>query len=354
MKKTRKILALVLAAMMLVGLTACGGGGEAKEETPAPEVETNQPATEAPADDLNGFPNKPIRVIIPYAAGGNSDLNARKLAEIIDKYDMLDGQQVVVTNIQGAATQEAFNALMTADPDGYTLLLQHNAISTQPAFGNVTFTMDDVDAVCQVLAQPWMLFADADAPYNNTEELIAYCKANPDKKLTMGLPGVGSSGQIGVEVYLDQTGLRDNMQFVYYGGGGDSMTGHLSGECVLHGGFATDGMRYVESGDFKVIAVSGEERVAALPDVECFGELDFDTNYMTIQGLWATKGTPEAVIDYLAEVFMAACDTPEYKEYLETSGCSYAVAGPDDWYAAMKETDNVICELVERLNLAAK
>lgn len=336
MKKAKKSLALVLALVMVLAVALTSGFTARDGE-----------------DDLNGFPDKAIRMIIPYAAGGNSDLNARKLAEIIDKYDLLNGQQLVVTNIQGSATQEAFNAVLNADPDGYTLILQHNAILTQPAFGNVTFTMDDVAAVCEVLEQPFMVFADADAPYDNTQELIDYCKEHPDEKIAFGVPGVGSSGQMGIEVYLDQTGLHDNMQYIYYGSGGDSLTGHLAGECVIHGGFATDGMRYVESGELKVLAVSGQERLETLPDVECFGDLGFDTDYMTCQGIWGTKGTPEAIINYLADVFMKACDTEEYRAYLEESGCTYAVAGPEEWHDMMAELDVTIRDLVDRFDLAS-
>ena len=344
----KKLFAVLLTLAMVLSLAACG----AKEEKPA-EKPAETPAETPAESDLGDFPNKDVRVLIPYAAGGNSDLNARKLAEIVDKYDLLNGYQLIVTNIQGAATQECFNALMTADPDGYTLCLQHNAILTQPAFGNVTFTMEDVAAVCEVMEQPFMIFADADAPYNTTAELIKWCEENPGEQITMGVPGVGSSGQIGIEVYLDQAGVRDSMQFVYYGSGGDSLTGHLSGECVLHGGFASDGIRYVESGDLKVLAVSGQERNAALPEVECFGELGFDLDYMTYQGMWATKGTPDAVVEYLADVFEQAVNTEEYQAYCDEQGAYAAYAGPQEWHDLMAELDVAVCELVDTLGLAS-
>lgn len=347
--KMKRFVSLVLTLALSLSLVGCGSSSKPsdaeKEENPTtPPAETS--------NDLGDFPNKDVRVLIPYAAGGNSDLNARKLAEIVDKYDLLDGHQLIVTNIQGSATQECFNALMTADPDGYTICLQHNAILTQPAFGNVTFTMEDVAAVCEVMQQPFMIFADADAPYNNTAELIEWCKNHPDEKITMGVPGVGASGQIGIEVYLDQTGIRDSMQFIYYGSGGDSLTGHLSGECVLHGGFAADGLRYVQSGDLKVLAISGQERNESLPDVECFGELGFDLDYMTYQGMWATKGTPDAVLEYLADVFKQAMDTDEYRAYCVEQGGTPVFAGPQEWHDLMADLDVTVKDLVERLDLA--
>ena len=342
MKKIWLTLVLVLA--LTLGLVGCGGNTA---------DQTDDASGESSAEGLGDFPNKDIRVLIPYAAGGNSDLNARKLAEIIDQYDLLNGHQLIVTNIQGSATQECFNALMSADPDGYTLCLQHNAILTQPIFGNVTFDMEDVAPVCEVLAQPFMLFADGDAPYSNTAELVQWCKDHPDEKIVMGVPGVGASGQIGIEVYLEATGIRDNMQFVYYGSGGDSLTGHLSGECQLHGGFAADGMRYAQSGDLKVLAVSGQERNAAVPDVECFGELGFENDYMTYQGMWTTKGTPDAVIDYLADVFKQATETEEYQEYCLEDGSEPAFAGPQEWHDLMAELGVMISELVDSLGLAS-
>ena len=102
----------------------------------------------------------------------------------------------------------------------------------------------------------------------------------------------------------------------------------------------------------KVIVVSGQERNAALPDVECFGELGFDTDYMTYQGIWATKGTPDAVINYLAEVFQKAMDTEEYLAYCEEQGCNAVYAGPQEWHDLMADLDVTIQDLVNRLNLA--
>lgn len=336
--KAKRFLYLVAALIMVISLVGCG-------KTPSGTSGDS-------GNDRSNFPSKDVRLLIPYAAGGNSDLNARKLAEIVDKYNLLNGHQLIVTNIQGSATQECFNALMTADPDGYTICLQHNAILTQPAFGNVTFTMEDVEAVCEVMQQPFMIFADADAPYSNTAELVQWCKDHPNERITMGVPGVGASGQIGIEIYLNQLGIRDSMQFVYYGSGGDSLTGHLSGECVLHGGFASDGIRYVESGDLKVLAVSGQGRNESLPDVECFGELGFDLDYMTYQGMWATKGTPDAVLEYLADAFKKAVDTDEYKAYCDEQGAYAAYAGPQEWHDLMADLNATVCKLVDDLGLA--
>lgn len=336
--KAKRFLYLVAALIMVISLVGCG-------KTPSGTSGDS-------GNDRSDFPSKDVRLLIPYAAGGNSDLNARKLAEIVDKYNLLNGHQLIVTNIQGSATQECFNALMTADPDGYTICLQHNAILTQPAFGNVTFTMEDVEAVCEVMQQPFMIFADADAPYSNTAELVQWCKDHPNERITMGVPGVGASGQIGIEIYLNQLGIRDSMQFVYYGSGGDSLTGHLSGECVLHGGFASDGIRYVESGDLKVLAVSGQGRNESLPDVECFGELGFDLDYMTYQGMWATKGTPDAVLEYLADAFKKAVDTDEYKAYCDEQGAYAAYAGPQEWHDLMADLNATVCKLVDDLGLA--
>lgn len=348
--KAKKFLSLVAALVLAMSLAGCG---KPSSGTPADPANTGSGTPAEPANGLGDFPSKDVRLLIPYAAGGNSDLNARKLAEIVDKYNLLNGHQLIVTNIQGSATQECFNALMTADPDGYTICLQHNAILTQPAFGNVTFTMEDVEAVCEVMEQPFMIFADADAPYNNTAELVQWCRDNPGEQITMGVPGVGASGQIGIEVYLNQTGIRDSMQFVYYGSGGDSLTGHLSGECILHGGFASDGIRYVESGDLKVLAVSGQERNPAIPDVECFGELGFDLDYMTYQGMWATKGTPAAVLEYLAGVFRQAIETEEYEAYCAEQGAYAAYAGPQEWHDLMADLDVTVRKLVDDLGLAS-
>ncbi|MBO4838409.1 MAG: tripartite tricarboxylate transporter substrate binding protein [Lachnospiraceae bacterium] len=346
----KKALSLILALALVFALAGCSSSNN-NTTTPATTAANNTTASNE-TQPTSSWPAKDIRLIVPYSAGGNSDLCARKLAEIIEKKNLLNGHTLVVTNIQGSATQEAFNALMTADPDGYTILMQHNAILTQPAFGNVSFTMEDVGAVCKLMDQPFMIFASGDAPFNTTAELVAYCKDHPGEKITMGVPGVGSSGQIGVEVFLAEAGIRDSMQFVYYPSGGDSLTGHLAGECVLHGGFATDGMRYVPSGELKVIAVSGQSRNASIPDVECFGELGFKTDYLTYQGMWVTKGTPDDVVNQIAKVFEQAVNSDEFKQYCDEQGCSPAYIGPQEWHDLMANLNSVIVDLVQKYGLA--
>lgn len=330
MKRNLRLLALAIAVMMLMSFPSAFAEGEVKKP--------------------DNFPNKPIRMIIPYAAGGNSDMNARKLAEIIEVNKLMP-QKVIVTNMQGSNTMESFNALFGADPDGHTLILQHTAILTLPAYGIVNYTMDDVEAVCEVLEQPLIIFARADAPYNNTAELKEYVKNNPDVKIPFGVPGIGSSGQTGSMIYLTEIGLQDNVIIIPYGGGGNTLTAQLGGEVELAGGFATDGIRYVYSGELKAIAVSGENRVNTLPEVESYAELGFENNYMTRQGIWATKGTPKEVIDYLADVFRQACDTDSYREYLEMQGCLEVYRGPEDWRAIMAADKVQIEALVELLNL---
>lgn len=329
MKRTRVIWILAIVMVFLLSMSSAMAEGVKKPDN---------------------FPVKPIRMLIPYAAGGNSDMNARKLAEIIEVNKLMP-QKLIVTNMQGSNTMECFNALFGADPDGHTLVLQHTAILTLPAYGIVNYTMEDVDAVCEVLEQPLIIFARSEAPYNNTAELLEYVKNNPDVKIPFGLPGVGSSGQTGAEIFLTESGLRDHMLLVFYGGGGNTLSAQLGGEVVLSGGFATDGMRYVHSGELKAIAVSGDRRLDILPEVECFAELGFENNYMTRQGIWATKGTPPEVLAYLADVFRQACDTDSYREYLKIQGCEEAYRSPEDWKAIMQADRVQIEALVEKLGL---
>jgi tripartite-type tricarboxylate transporter receptor subunit TctC len=340
MKKVSKYLViLVIIALFATALMGCSGGKSKEPATSGGESEAKKVE----------FPTKPIRCIIPYAAGGNSDLNARKLAEIIEQYDLLP-QPIVVVNIQGGGTMEALNAVNDADPDGYTVMLHHSAILAQANMGQITWTFRDFEPVCQVLEQPSLIVARADNPWNNADELIEAAKKAPGQ-ITWTYSGLGATAHLASEIFWMNTKSRDYFKQVIYQGGADALTAQLGGHVDMRGSTTVDAIRYIKSGDLKAIAVSGYERLADLPDTPTYEELGFKDNFVTRQGIFATKGTPREIVDILAEAFLKACDTPEYEEYLKTASCFKASRGPDEFYEVLDGDDALIAEIVKNLDI---
>lgn len=347
MKRFKSLIVGILIVTLIAGMfTGC-------TQTPPPAAPAAPSEPSAPAEPSEpakvNFPTKPIRVIIPYAAGGNSDMNARKLAEIIDIYDLLP-QSLVVVNIQGGGTMEALHAVNDADADGHTVMLHHSAILAQANMEQITFTFRDFEPVCQVLEQPSVIVARADAPYSNSEELIEYAKANPGL-VSWTYSGLGATAHLASEIYWMNTESRDLFKQIIYQGGADALTAQLGGHADMRGSTTVDAIRYILSGDLAGIAVSGTERLAELPDVPTFADLGFEDNFVTRQGIFATKGTPKEVVDILSEAFLKACDTPEYEEYLKTANCFKASRGPEEFYEVLEADDKAIAEIVAGLDI---
>jgi len=348
MKVSKRLMVVFLLVVLVANVvTGCTAPSPAPT-TAAPAATTAGPAATTAAAPAVNFPTKPIRVIIPYAAGGNSDLNARKLAEIVDKYKLLS-QPLVVTNIQGGGTMEALNAVNDADADGHTVMLHHSAILAQANMGQITFKFSDFEPVAQVLEQASVIVANSKNAWNTSDELIAAAKANPGQ-ITWTYSGLGATAHLASEIYWMNTDSRDYFRQVIYQGGADALAAQLGGHIDMRGSTTVDAIRYILSGELKGIAVSGTERLADLPDVPTFAELGFEQNFMTRQGIFATKGTPEEVVNILAEAFLKACETPEYKEYLVQSGTFEASRGPKEFYEVLAADDALIAEIVAGLD----
>lgn len=342
MKKVSGLMVVVLIiALMASMLTGCS-----KPAATEPAGTESDATTETAKVD---FPTKPIRVIIPYAAGGNSDMNARLLAEIIEKYDLLP-QPIVVSNIQGGGTMEALTAVADADPDGYTLMLHHSAILCQANMGQITFTFRDFEPVCEVLEQPSVIVARKDAPYDASEGLLEYAKANPGKT-TWTYSGLGATAHLASEIYWMNTDSKDLFKQVIYQGGADALTAQLGGHVDMRGSTTVDAIRYILSGELKGIAVTGSERLKELPDVPTFEELGFEQNFITRQGIFGTKGMPKEVVDILTEAFLAACEKPEYQEYLDAQSCFKASRDAAGFTQVLEEDDALIAEIVAGLDI---
>jgi tripartite-type tricarboxylate transporter receptor subunit TctC len=328
MKNVRKlVIGILLISLLVMTLGGCGSKEVAKDD----------------------YPTKPIKVIIPYAAGGNSDMNARKLADIIQAKKLLP-QPLVVTNIQGGGTVEALNALKNADPDGYTIMLHHSAILTQANMGQIPYTYKDFDTVAEVLEQPSVIVARKDHPWNNSQELLDAARKNPGK-ITWTFSGLGATAHLASEIYWAGTQSKDLFKVVIYQGGADALTAQLGKHVDIRGSTTVDAIRYIKSGDLKAIAVSGEKRLEELPDVPTFKELGIEHSFTTRQGIFTTKGTPKERIDILADAFLKAVETPEYAEYLKTCASQKASRGPKEFEEVLAADDKLIAEIVKGLNL---
>ena len=256
------------------------------------------------------YPARAITMIIPFSAGGPTDVIGRILGQTMAKSL---GQSVVVENATGAGGTIAAGKVARAAPDGYTILLHHNGMSTSPAlYRKLAFNpMTDFEYVGQVADVPMVLLARKDLAPKTLPELLTYIKANKDK-LTMGNAGLGAvSHQCGM-LFLSAIGTP--LTTVPYKGTAPAMNDLLGGQIDLLCDQTTSTTSYIKTGKVKVYGATTRTRIASLPQLPTLAEQGIAGFDMYVwHGIYAPKGTPKAVVDRLGTALREALKDPSVK-----------------------------------------
>ena len=293
------------------------------------------------------FPDKPIRLIIPWAAGGPADAGFRILAQSVSKKL---GQQVIVDNKAGASGIMGAMALQEAKPDGYTISQMHMSVLRQPLLNKqLTYNpINDLTYILQITGFVMGVVVKADAPWKTFPELLAYAKANPGK-LNWGTLGIGSTQHLAMErVGIAQGGL--SWTHAPYRGTADTLRALLSGEID----FASESSGWapmVQAGQLRLLAVFTAERARRFPDAPTVKELGIDVVVDSPGGLIGPKGMDPAVVAVLADAFRAAAQEPEHLKFLENMDQPLILLDGPAYKAAMAKTYEEEKELLRRLNL---
>jgi tripartite-type tricarboxylate transporter receptor subunit TctC len=293
------------------------------------------------------FPDRPIRLIIPWAAGGPADAGFRILAQSVSKKL---GQQVIVDNKAGASGIMGAIALQEARPDGYTVSQMHMSVLRQPLLNKqLTYNpINDLTYILQITGFIMGVVVKADAPWKTLPELLAYAKANPGK-LNWGTLGIGSTQHLAMErVGLAQGGL--SWTHAPYRGTADTLRALLGGEID----FASDSSGWapmVQAGKLRLLAVFTANRAKRFPDIPTVHELGIDVVIDSPGGLIGPKGMDPAVVAVLADAFRAAAQEPEHLKFLENMDQPLILLDGPAYKAAMAKTYEEEKELLRRLNL---
>jgi tripartite-type tricarboxylate transporter receptor subunit TctC len=293
------------------------------------------------------FPDRLIRLIIPWAAGGPADAGFRILAQSVSKKL---GQQVIVDNKAGASGIMGAMALQEAKPDGYTISQMHMSVLRQPLLNKqLTYNpINDLTYILQITGFIMGVVVKADAPWKTLPELLAYAKANPGK-LNWGTLGIGSTQHLAMErVGIAQGGL--SWTHAPYRGTADTLRALLGGEID----FASESSGWapmVQAGQLRLLAVFTAERAKRFPDVPTVKELGIDVVIDSPGGLIGPKGMDPAVVAVLADAFRAASQEPEHLKFLETMDQPLILLDGPAYKSAMARTYEEEKELLRRLNL---
>jgi tripartite-type tricarboxylate transporter receptor subunit TctC len=275
------------------------------------------------------YPNHAIKMIVPFAAGGGTDVLARIIAQNLNNKW---GQPVVVENQPGASGAIGTRAAMKAEPDGYTLLMASTGALMAVSAGSDGDGPFDVNKylspIVVAAAPPYLLVASPTLPVNSTAELIRYAKEKPDG-LTFGSSGVGAASHLSGLLFASSTGVK--MLHVPYKGTGPGVTDLLGGRIDLMFAPGPVVQQFVQSGKLKALGVTDTQRSRFYPDVPPVSETVPGYESVGWFGLLAPLHTPPDIVRKLNEVIVSATQTQDFRDHLATLGAEPKPQTPEEF-----------------------
>lgn len=293
------------------------------------------------------YPDKPVRLVVPYPPGGGGDLHARVIAQ---KLTPLLGQTVVVENKAGASGNIGSDYVAKSAPDGYTLLLATSNNAIAPAFSTkLTYdVLTDFAPITTTQFSQQLLIVRPSLPVKNLKELIAHAKANPGK-LTFGTAGVGMP-LLSVELMKSMAGLE--MLAVPYKGDSPALTDLIGGRIDLYAGNLGAVTPFYKTGKVRGLAVTSKKRAASLPEVPTMDEAGIPGyDLQSWMGIAAPAGTPRAVIEQLNAALVKVVAMPEVQKQLADQGALAASSTPEEFQQLIKEYVDRFTRLVKSAGL---
>jgi len=305
------------------------------------------PASHA-ADD---FPSQPIRIIVPYAPGGASDVVARLLASTPGGGL---GDRIIVENRAGGASVAGTNAVATAAPNGYTLGLMDGAFPINAALLGAKLPYDtrkDFRAVILAATSPLVLSVNKDVPAHSVAELIALAKAHPGQ-LNFSSAGNGTVLHLAGEQFNLATGA--GLVHVPYRGGAPSVMAVVAGETQVNFSAPSTILPHIQSGRLRALAVTGSHRLASMPDVPTFAQAGLPEIAGVISyGVVAPKGVPDAIVNKLAAGLNARLQTPAVAQRISDLGFDTAGGSADDYARFLDQAIDSARDIIEKTHITA-
>jgi tripartite-type tricarboxylate transporter receptor subunit TctC len=299
-----------------------------------------------------GYPSKPITFIIPFAAGGDSDLSGRNVGQHASKY--LNNQPIVPVNRTGASGVIGAMAVRNAPADGYTLLVARIAThAIVPALeSKVPYKWDDWTMLSLIELNPYVCFVKGDAPYRTAAELIDAIRANPGK-LNFSTAGVGTSQNMAAQYLMTLAGLtKDHAVGIHYKGGGEVTTAVLGGQVQFACNNAPTVIPQVRAGALRALFVT-PVRLAELPDVPSAREAGYPDMEKIVgwTALMGPPGLPKEVVDKWVDVFARLAKDPDWQSGNARLGGIAAIRSPADTERFVREQYELYDKLVTSLGI---
>ncbi|VYU55180.1 tripartite tricarboxylate transporter substrate binding protein [Metakosakonia massiliensis] len=291
------------------------------------------------------YPTKQIDLVVPYAAGGGTDLVARAFADAAKKHLPVS---IGVINKPGGSGAIGFSEIAAARPNGYKIGLGTVELTTLPSLGMVRFKTSDFTPIARLNADPAAITVRADAPWNTVEEFLQWSKENPGK-VRIGNSGTGAIWHLAAAALEDKTGAK--FTHVPYDGAAPAVTGLLGGHIEAVSVSPGEVINHVKGGKLKTLAVMSDERIKNMPDVPTLKEKNIDLSIGTWRGLIVPKKTPQNVVDVLAKAAKETAEEPAFQDALNKLNLNYAWQDSAGFQQQIVEQEAYFATLLAQLNL---
>ena len=294
----------------------------------------------APALGQADYPSRAVRLVVPYAPGGVSDITGRIVAQ---KMTEILGQPVVVENRAGAGGMLGTGAVAKAEPDGYTIVLSSlsaYAIGPRLVKAPLYDPIRDFTAIAPVALSPTILTVTPALPFQNVKDVITYAKANPGK-LTYGSSGIGSVAHISAEMLRASTGI--DLVHVPYKSAAQAYPDVISGSVSMVFDALPSAIQHIKAGKVRPIAVMSERRASLVPDVPTFAEAGYPEATLRLWvGLHGPANLPAPVVQKLSDTAQKVVAAPDVRE-------RFTAVGADGYFTSPREFSEMVRGDVERL-----
>jgi len=290
------------------------------------------------------YPDRAIKLIVPWAAGGDTDLIFRPLAPLLQKYL---GQPIVIANVGGASGTVGEREASGAAPDGYTLFGAHDFIHSVYFGGIIDIKYDAAfEPVCMVSSTPSVITVGAKTPWKTFKELVEDAKKRPDQ-IVVGA-SLGSTSQYSIAIAANAAGVT--FKYVPYDGTAKRMNALLGGHIDVGDSNLTQKGK-VDAGLLRFLANMSEKRTTGLEDVPTLKELGYNVTYSVNRGIMVPKGTPAAVIAKLNDACAKATKEPEFAKAMLLQGTEVYYLDPIGYADYLKKTDVQTKDISKALGL---
>lgn len=280
------------------------------------------------------FPSRPLSMVVPFAPGGSTDIAARVVAQ---KMTELLGRPVIVENRAGGGTMVGTRHVVRADADGHTLLYGSNTLALNPTLRtNMPYdTVKDLQPVCLVARQPFVLAVTPSLPVQSVQELIAYAKARPGA-VNFGSAGIGTGNHLVQELFAIQAGIQ--LQHVPYPGDGPMVNDLLAGRVQMTISTLPSLMSFIQAGSLRALGIGDAEPLPQLPQVMPISRSGLP-EYVASgwNAIFLPAGVPSAILQRLAAVLRQTIADPAVADALTRSGAVPAYAGPTEMAAYLAQ-----------------